>query len=93
MPLFESVADRNTGAIQIAEWEIHVKEGRPVGVCQDCGCDLFGRPREIDWGRVYRETYCNKGHERVIPGPYYKGKIAPRPDVLFQPRHLRALPD
>lgn len=95
MALYDSVCSPDTTAIQISEWELHAVERRPVGVCQDCGADLFGEKAERDYGRIYRNVRCRHGHERTIPGPYYKGTIVPRPDTLpFEaPRHLRAVPD
>lgn len=95
MPLYDSVANRDSKAIQASEWELHVKEHRPVGVCQDCGADLFGESCQTYYGRTWRDTRCRNGHERTIPGPYYKGTVAPRPDTLpfAAPRHLRPVPD
>lgn len=95
MPLYDSVANPETGAIQRNEWDTHVREHRPVGVCEDCGCDLYGSRADVDYGRVYRDVACRKGHERTIPGPYFKGVVVARPDALFTPApgHLRAVPD
>lgn len=85
MPLYDSVANPTTGAIQLLEWNIHAKEHRPVGVCEDCGSDLFGSPAETVYGKTYRDVQCRKGHERTIPGPYFKGTVVARPDALFTP--------
>lgn len=94
MPLYDSVANPATGAIRGAEWELHVKEHRPVGTCQDCGAELYGDRREVYYGTTYRDTRCRNGHERTIPGTVYKGTILERVDTLpLAMNHLRAVPD
>lgn len=92
MPMFSSVVDAETGLIRSAEWETHVRERRPVGICQDCGAELLGSPREIVYRKIYRETTCRNGHERVIPGNTFQGRVIPRRDVLFPEKFLHSVP-
>ena len=92
MALWTTVADPETGEIDAAAWESAVRSQRPVGTCHRCGAEMFGRSREVDFRRVYREVHCRDGHEAVIPGPTYKGRVIPPPGT-FAPRHLALVHD
>lgn len=75
MPLYETVVNPATGEIDAPAWNRAADTGTVIGVCEDCGADLYGARAQRAYTQTYRDVHCMAGHERTVVGPRYLGTV------------------